>query len=169
MGFRREQDLQAVIVLRSALVEQFRVMRRTWQGREIVAIAIDDAELGISWQKADEISRSVRSSAGPETVVVNLRDRSFEFSPPMAREFASALTAKAREVEEQERAASIALDAAILLRAGVPVGITSDPKIRDEAGKLAAWDSDLRRYMPGGVRSAEMLGRPSILARKVRR
>jgi len=88
-------------------------------------------------------------------------DISWEAADQLAR----AIRAKARDAEEVAKADPIARDAAILLRAGVPVGLTSHPKIREEAGKRAAWDSDLRRYMPGGIRSTEMLGRPAVLLR----
>jgi hypothetical protein len=75
---------------------------------------------------------------------------------------ARAIVAKARAAEEHEKAMGIARDQAILLRAGVPLGLTSNPKIQDEAAKIAAWDRDLRRYMPGGVKSEEQLGTPAI-------
>lgn len=75
---------------------------------------------------------------------------------------ASAIRAKAREAEEIAKADKVSLDAAIVLRAGVPIGLTSHPKIQAEAAKKAAWDSRLRRYLPGGIRSREMLGRPAV-------
>lgn len=79
-----------------------------------------------------------------------------------ADRLAAALRAKAREAEEQDRAPQVARDAAILLRAGAPLGLTSDPRIQAEAGRLAAWDSELRRYMPGGIRSTAMPGLPAV-------
>lgn len=80
-----------------------------------------------------------------------------------AEAIARALIAKARAGEEQEKAEAIARDHAILLRAGVPLGLTNDPRIQDEAAKLAVSDRDLRRYMPGGVRSKEMVGTPTVV------
>lgn len=80
-----------------------------------------------------------------------------------ADELARAISGKSRRAEEHAKAEAIARDQAILMRAGARVGLSSDPKIQDEAGKLAAWDSDLRRYMPGGVRTQEVLGEPAVI------
>lgn len=96
------------------------------------------------------------------TVLLRIGGRTYQMPWEAADQIARALQGKARDAEEQAKAPQIAMDAAILLRAGVPIGLSSDARIRDEAGKLAAWDSELRRYMPGGVKSEEMLGRPSV-------
>lgn len=80
-----------------------------------------------------------------------------------ADDVCAAIRSKARAAEEQEKALSIARDNAILLRAGVPLGLTNDRRIREETAKIAAWDRDLRRYMPGGIKSQEMLGRPAVV------
>jgi hypothetical protein len=77
-----------------------------------------------------------------------------------------ALQAKARDAEEIAKASDIAFDQAILIRAGVPFGFSSDQKIQDEAAKEAAWNTDLRRYMPGGIKSEEQFGRPAVIIRK---
>lgn len=80
-----------------------------------------------------------------------------------------ALIAKAREAEEIAKADTIAFDHAILLRAGANLGLSNNPKIVEEAGKKAAWDSNLRRYMPGGVRSQENVGVPAVINKSPRR
>jgi len=80
----------------------------------------------------------------------------------MAIEVARALLAKAREAEEHEQAQAVALDQALLIRAGARIGLTSNPEILKQAAKEAAWNSDLRRYLPGGIRSHEIVGRPII-------
>lgn len=74
-----------------------------------------------------------------------------------------AIRAKAREAEEQAKAPQIAADSGLLLRAGVPLGLSSDPKIKDEARKIAAHDRSLRRALPGGIKSSVQLGRPAIV------
>lgn len=76
---------------------------------------------------------------------------------------AGALIQQARDAEEQAKAEQVAADAALLLRTGAPFGFTSDPKIRDEAGKQAAHDRTLRRALPGGIKSKEMFGRPAVI------
>jgi len=82
---------------------------------------------------------------------------------------ADAIKEQARRIEEWVKAEQIAYDEAILLRKGIPLGLTSNPVIIKEAGKLAGWDSNLRRYLPGGVRSQEAVGAPSVIRHKPRR
>ncbi len=80
----------------------------------------------------------------------------------------AALRNKAKLAEEIAQAEKIAQDQAILTRAGFPVGLSNHPKIKDEAAKIAAWDSKLRRYMPGGVKSKEVFGTPTIIQHRRR-
>ena len=79
---------------------------------------------------------------------------------------ATALRIKAREAEEEAKAEQIAYDQAILTRLGVPVGLSNRPDILHEACKEAAWDSDLRRYIPSalakGIASQAVFGTPTI-------
>lgn len=80
-----------------------------------------------------------------------------------ADEIAKALIVKARVVEEQIKALGIAKDDAILLRLGAPLGLSNNPDIRAEAEQLAQQDPQLRRYLPGGVRSKEHFGTPTLI------
>ena len=74
-----------------------------------------------------------------------------------------ALIAQARKAEELAKVQQIIGDQAIILRAGFPVGLTNHPDIQAEAAKEAAWNTRLRRYMPGGVRSQEAVGTPTLI------
>lgn len=85
-----------------------------------------------------------------------------------ADELAVALRSKARLAEEEEKGEQIALDSAILMRTGVPFSFSNRADILKEAMKEAAWNSDLRRYMPGGVKSKEVFGAPTIIRHKPR-
>jgi hypothetical protein len=80
-----------------------------------------------------------------------------------ADELANALRAKARQAEEHAKAQSIIYDSAILMRSGAPFSFSVRPDILKEAAKQAAWNSNLRRYMPGGVKSSEVFGAPTII------
>lgn len=84
-----------------------------------------------------------------------------------ALEIGRALIAQGHRAEEIAKAAGVIRDHAILVRAGVPIGLAVDPRIREEAEKDAAWDSPLRRYMPGGVKSTESVGAPSVKRRRL--
>lgn len=81
----------------------------------------------------------------------------------VAYRIAEIVMGKARELETKERAEAIAYDQAILFRRGLAFGVTSDPVLQDEAGKLAAWDTSLRRYLPGGIRGREQFGAPRLV------
>ncbi len=75
-----------------------------------------------------------------------------------ALEGARASTEPAPDSEAEQ----IAADQGLLLRAGIPVGLSDHPKIRDAAATIAAHDRTLRRAMPGGVKSTEHVPRPSL-------
>lgn len=86
-----------------------------------------------------------------------------------ALELARAIHNQAKRAEELANADAIATDQAILLRLGVPIGLSDRKDIQQEAQNRAAWDSGLRRYIRGkrargvnGVRSAGVVGTPTI-------
>lgn len=76
--------------------------------------------------------------------------------------FCDAIASQARQLEEEEKHEAIAQDAAILFRAGAPFGLTDNPEIQREAVTEAAWGK-LRRYMPKGIESQEVVGVPSLV------
>lgn len=79
---------------------------------------------------------------------------------------ARAMLYHVRNAEESDPkiAPKIAFDQAILLRSGAPFGLSSDPKIVNEARKEAVWNSELRKYMPSGnIASRGEFGRPGVI------
>lgn len=82
---------------------------------------------------------------------------------------AQAIRVKALLAEEQAKAEAIAFDQALLLRLGVPLGLTGNKAIQQEARKEAACNSDLRRYIRnnrmGGMGSQAVVGAPAIIRR----
>jgi len=81
----------------------------------------------------------------------------------VAVEVARGLIVGKLRLEELAQAERIALDTAILYRAGAPLGLSNDARIKDRAKTEAAWNSDLRRFMPGGVKSEEAFGVPGVI------
>lgn len=79
-----------------------------------------------------------------------------------ADEIARAIQGKARQAEEDQKALGIAADNAVLLRVGVPIGLSNRPDILAESASIAQYDRDLRRHVPGGVKSRETFGTPTI-------
>lgn len=80
-----------------------------------------------------------------------------------------AIMQQARRVEEIVKRDQVVFDQAILNRRGVPIGLINDPHLQQEAMKEAAWNSQLRRYLPGGVQSQEAVGTPSLIKHPPRR
>ena len=76
------------------------------------------------------------------------------------------LTQVAHRAEEYANAEQIIFDQAILTRAGAPFGLTNNPILLAEAGKEAAWNKYLRRYMPHGIQSKGIVGTPAICMTK---
>lgn len=68
----------------------------------------------------------------------------------------------AQVVEEIASASKIAYESAVLIRKGMPFSLTDHPAIAKEAEKEAAWNRDLRRYIPGSVKSQARVGTPKV-------
>ena len=108
--------------------------------------------------------RVFRVNTEGHQVIVNINDDTYlVLQWDKAEEVARAIMACARRAEEVAKASIIARDAAILLRAGVPLGLSNDPRIVEEAVKQAIHDRDLRRYLPGDVKSSEVVGVPIVV------
>lgn len=85
----------------------------------------------------------------------------FDMTADISDKILSALYSQSRACEEWEKAEKIALDNAILFRAGAPFGLTNDPKIQEESIKEAVHNRNLRRWMPS-IKSEEAVGTPTI-------
>lgn len=86
-----------------------------------------------------------------------------DMTPEAARQLIAALAHQAGRAEEIAQRERAVIDQAILIRAGAPVGLLHDPHLRREAAKEAAWNSALRRHLPGGVKSRSVVGVPAVL------
>lgn len=104
---------------------------------------------------------------GDRVVVIENGAAVFDLPWDAALALARAIHVKAKEAEEEAKALSIIADQALLTRLGAPIGLTSRPDMLREAAKEAAWNSDLRRYVPparaGGIASQSIVGRPTII------
>ncbi len=79
-----------------------------------------------------------------------------------AHDLAKAITSKAFSAEEIAKRDQVIFDQALLQRAGWRIGLTSHPDMLKEAGKEVAWNSDLRKYLPGNIGSQEQFGAPVV-------
>lgn len=102
-----------------------------------------------------------------DKVIVSFNQRMYlVLGHQAAAEVGKALIQCAKRAEEHAQAAQIIADSAILMRAGVPFSLSNNPKILAEAAKEAAWNRTLRRFMPGGVLSEEVVGTPTLIKEK---
>jgi hypothetical protein len=76
---------------------------------------------------------------------------------------ASAIRVKARQAEEISKAAMIARDQAVVSRAGMPFGLTSNPEILHEARKIAQFDREIRRSNLPSIESQSVVGTPTLV------
>ena len=138
-------------------------------GSRVGVILSDKARGTMDWSVAQQISRELRALAGAAVGMVFykfLLDGSpvyIDFDPATARALADALYQMSLKVEEHAKAEQIAHDTAILYRSGAPFGLSNHPAIKEEAAKEAAWNTQLRRAMPGGVKSQEAFGMPAVI------
>jgi hypothetical protein len=155
---------------------------RVWLVNNVIKKAI-----GFSWRAALACGQSLcykaRGARGPEReefssvfvrrdddriLLAEISGQTFMVAPlEGAARLGAAMIYLAHELEEKENAQAVAFDQAILQRSGARFGLTSDPKIQAEAGKEAAWNSDLRRYIPPTKLRQQQVGRPWARHRKV--
>lgn len=98
-------------------------------------------------------------------MLMGIGGKSWRIPWQQALEFARAIYVKAKEAEEFAKANRVIADNALLLRAGVPVGLSNNRKIIDETIKEAVHNRDLRRHLPGGVKSQAVFGVPQVIAK----
>lgn len=101
----------------------------------------------------------------PTQMVLLLNGQLVAYLPwRIADEVASKIRGVARKCEEYEKANSIILADAALIRSGAPFSLTSNPRIREESFKEAQWDSAVRKAMPlRGVPSPKACGTPTLI------
>lgn len=113
------------------------------------------------WKAALEMVTWLKARTEDPVIV---RFGAIEYKVPLAvaGHLASGIYAKAKLAEEWAEKERIADDGAFLCRIGFPIGLSDNPKIKQEIGKRAAWDSTLRRQLPGEVKSQFVVGTPTI-------
>jgi len=100
---------------------------------------------------------------GPKVFVLLDSHQGFECSVEAASQLWEQLKRAARVAEERDAVDAVIYDHALLTRAGASFGLSDNPAIQNEVAKEAAWNRELRRALPGGVRSAEVVGTPTLV------
>jgi len=108
--------------------------------------------------------REITATQDGANVLVVIDGRATEMPWNVALDVARAMYQQAKRAEEYAKAAGIVFDQALLIRSGAFFGLSDHRGIQQEAAKEAAWNRDLRRYLPGGVKSKEQFGTPAVVA-----
>jgi len=112
-----------------------------------------------------KITVTLDEDKGQVLLIVNgicVANMSYQAADAVAR----ALSAKARQCEEWHSRDQIADDNALLLRVGANIGLSNRADVLEESVKRAVSDRYLRTRVPGGVKSSEAVGTPTIIGGK---
>lgn len=114
-----------------------------------------------------ETIRAIRHAApnGVERVCLLVNGQLVADLPAeVAERFGREMVSMARLIMNDANPQKAIADQAVFMRAGVPLGLTDNPKILAEAHKEAQYNRDLRRYMKRapGISSREVVGIPTI-------
>lgn len=82
-----------------------------------------------------------------------------------AIEIGQSLVGCGRKAEEIAKADQVAFDHAIAVRLALPFGFAFNPDVRKLGEQEAANNTQLRRYLPGGIKSEESMGTPTVRRR----
>jgi len=107
--------------------------------------------------------RITMRTCGPRILVLLDARQGFECGAAEALQIWEQFKRAARVAEERDAIEQIIYDHALLTRAGLPFGLTDNPAAQDEVAKEAAWNRELRRALPGGVRSQTVVGTPTVI------
>lgn len=80
-----------------------------------------------------------------------------------AIEIAKAIIAQAKVIEEENAAMAIARDQAILTKAGVPISLTGNQAILEEAKTLMKYDKQIKEIKPVGGINKGKVGTPTVI------
>ncbi len=143
-----------------------------WEGERCALYDGATLLLHAPWQAFDEMARALWRVARGETKAEHSGGIRFESDGRMeviligkwssacpvggferlANAFHSA--ARGAEATNGKVLAQQAADTALMARAGLPFGFSDNPRVRDEAAKIAATDTTLRKAMPFPVAAA---------------
>ena len=151
------------------------------QGENQIKLRVDGARVGMlmrvggktaagfmPWQAAQECARVLREllkTALPmldSHVPLDGRPVYFTFDRELAQMLADALHEQGHRAEENAKAEQVILDSAILSRAGIPIGLTNDPKKLALVGNEMVHNRTIRRSALGGIAPTEVWGTPGI-------
>jgi len=135
------------------------------QGEHVLVALDGELMFDLHWQAAVEKGEQLLADArNPdlERVVTNTGRVLMDLEKSAARDLGTALIAAGRLIEEITKAEAVALDSAILVRAGCPFTLAMHPKIVEMANLEASHNRALRRAMPS-IQSQSAVGVPGLI------
>lgn len=110
------------------------------------------------------------ANEGDKVVLVINGRRVCDMPVAIAQQVSKLIYQKAMVADEYANANRIIMDQAIMQRAGMPIGLSSHPKIVEEARKEAQWNTQLRKSMPlKGIEPRAVVGTPSLIKHRPRK
>lgn len=100
---------------------------------------------------------SIRYEGSRVYLIINGR-LALDMTWQQALELGRTLMGQARKAEEIAKVEQVVMDQAMLMRAGFPLRMATNDHMLKLAGNEAAWNSDLRRYMPNKLDKIEQYG-----------
>jgi hypothetical protein len=85
----------------------------------------------------------------------------------VAQHVGAAIIHQAHLLEEIDQRDDVVFDQALLSRNGMALGLVMNPHLRQEAAREAAWNSQLRRYIPSSGRVLQGLVFPPVVSQEV--
>lgn len=101
-----------------------------------------------------------------KNVVINLDGKVVSVPWQAALDISRAIHIKAKKAEEFDNVNKIIFDHALLTRVGSMIGLSNDPKIKEEVKKESVWNKMLRRYVKGH-KGRFVVGTPTLIRGKI--
>ncbi len=104
----------------------------------------------------------VRIRQDGDKVLFHINGKVVEMGWKAGLRIADSLRSVAKLAEEYDSHQRIIEDGAILLKKGIPLGLTNNPLIQKEIAKEAAWGR-WNKYLGGGIKSEAHVGTPTLV------
>lgn len=112
-----------------------------------------------------KIKTIVVRQEGPRVIVIQGGVAMLDLPWEAAKDLARTIHFQASRAEQVSKVDQVISDQALLIRKGIPLALTGDPRVFKEAGKEAAHNRELRRAAPGGIPSGVKFGRARLVGK----
>jgi len=122
--------------------------------------------LDLPWNAAKWLAGEMKKMAIEKTEgviqVIEADTLLIEVPVNTAFRLAKVIRAQAAQAQQNAEVLRVIQDQALFIRTKFPIALTRNPEVFKEAGNEAAWNTDLRRFFPGGVPEGATFGHPGL-------